>query len=135
VLNREFSRLVQDVKAEYSYSESMGLFSLSAQARGSQIFGMSEDLQRYMGFDLSTVLLDPVSLGTMAKQAFDVNRGLNLLCVYCDVATHTIVGNTKTPLIRAATSPASTVNSCVTLTFNRITYRSDAASSIRSKLL
>jgi hypothetical protein len=30
VLNREFSRLVQDVKAEFSYSESMGRFSLSA---------------------------------------------------------------------------------------------------------
>jgi hypothetical protein len=103
VLNREFSRLVQVVKAEFSYSESMGRFSLSAHARGSQILGMSEDLQRYMGFDLSTVLLDPqilgmsedlqrymgfdlstvlldpVSFGTMAKQAFDVNRGLNLV--------------------------------------------------------
>jgi hypothetical protein len=101
VLNREFSRLVQDVKAEFSYSESMGRFSLSAQARGSQILGMSEDLRRYMGFDLSTVLLDPVSFGTMAKQAFDVNRGLNLLYVYCDVAMHTIVGDTKTPLLRA----------------------------------
>jgi hypothetical protein len=100
VLNREFSRLVQDVKAEFSYSKSIGRFSLSAQARGSQIFGMSEDLQRYMGFDLSTISLDPVSFGTMAKQAFDVNRGLNLLYVYCDVATHTIVGDTKTPLLR-----------------------------------
>jgi hypothetical protein len=36
----------------------------------------------------------------MAQQAFDVNRGLNLLYVYCDVATHTIVGDTKTPLLR-----------------------------------
>jgi hypothetical protein len=62
---------------------------------------MSEDLQRYMVFDLNTVLLDPVSFGTMAKQAFDVNRGLNLLYVYCDVAMHTIVGDTKTPLLRA----------------------------------
>jgi hypothetical protein len=52
-------------------------------------------------FDLSTVLLDPVSFGTMAKQAFDVNRGLNLLYIYCDVAMHTIVGDTKTPLLRA----------------------------------
>jgi hypothetical protein len=100
VLNREFSRLVQDVKAEFSHSESMGRFSLSAQARGSQIFGMSEDLQRYMRFDLNTILLDPVSFGTMAKQAFDVNRGLNLLYVYCDIAMHTLVGNTKTPLLR-----------------------------------
>jgi hypothetical protein len=103
VLNREFSRPVLDVKAEFSYSKSMGRFFLSAHARGSQILGMSEDLQRYMGFDLSTVFLDPVSFGTMAKQAFDVNRGrgLNLLYVYCDVATHAIVGDTKTPHLRA----------------------------------
>jgi hypothetical protein len=135
VLNREFSPLVQDVKVEFSYSESIDRFSLSVQARGSQIFGMSEDLQRYMGFDLSTISLDPVSFGTMAKQAFDVNRGLNLLYVYCDVATHTIVGDTNTPLLRTCNVTGKHGNSCVTLTFNRITYRSDAASSIRSKSL
>jgi hypothetical protein len=100
VLNREFSQLVQDVKVEFSYSEITDRFSLSVQARGSQIFGMSEDLQRYMGFDLSTVSLDPVAFGTMALQAFDVNRGLNLLYVYCDVAMHTIVGDTETPILR-----------------------------------
>jgi hypothetical protein len=55
VLNREFSRLVQDVKVEFSYCEIIDRFSLSVQARGSQIFGMSEDLQRYMGCDLSTM--------------------------------------------------------------------------------
>jgi hypothetical protein len=71
VLNREFSRLVQDVKAEFSHRESMGRFSLSAEARGSQILEKSEDLQRYMGFDLSTVLLDPVSFGTR-----DCNPGI-----------------------------------------------------------
>jgi hypothetical protein len=100
VLNREFSRLVQDVRVEFSYSGSIDRFSLSVQTRGSQIFAMSEDLQRYVGFDLSTISLDPLSFGTMAKQAFDVNRGLNLLYVYCDVATHTIVGDTKTPFLR-----------------------------------
>jgi hypothetical protein len=61
---------------------------------------MTEDLQRYMGLDLNTVSLDPTAFGTMAQQAFDVNRGLNLLYVFCDVATHTIVGDPKTPLLR-----------------------------------
>jgi hypothetical protein len=92
--------LVQDVKAEFFYSEIIDRFSLSVQARGSQIFVMSEDQQRYMDFDLNTISLDPVAFGTMAQQAFDVNRGLSLLYVYCDVATHTIVGDTKTPLFR-----------------------------------
>jgi hypothetical protein len=36
----------------------------------------------------------------MADRAFDANRGLNLMYVYCDVASHTVVGDTKTPLLR-----------------------------------
>jgi hypothetical protein len=100
VLNREFSRLVQDVKVEFSYSGIIDRFSLPVQTRGLQIFGMSEDLQRHIGFNLSTISLDPVAFGTMTQQAFDVNRGLNLLYIYCDVATLTIVGDTKTPLLR-----------------------------------
>jgi hypothetical protein len=60
---------------------------------------MSDDLQRYMGSELSTVSVDPISFGTIAQQMFDVNRALNLLYVYCDVATHTIVGDTKIQLL------------------------------------
>jgi hypothetical protein len=53
-----------------------------------------------MIFDLSTVSVDPIAFGTMAQQRFDINRGLNFLYVYCDIATHTTVGDTKTPLLR-----------------------------------
>jgi hypothetical protein len=135
VLNREFPLLVQDVKAEFSYSEIIDRFSLSVQDQDSQFFGMSEDLKRYMGFELSTVSLDPVTFGTVAHQTFDVNRGLNLMYVYCDITTHTIVGNTKTPLLRTCNVTDKHAISCLALTFNRVTYRSDAASSIRSKTL
>jgi hypothetical protein len=61
---------------------------------------MSDDLQRYLGFDLSSFSLGEHFVSTMAQHTFDVNRGLNLMYVYCDVATHAIVGDTKAPLLR-----------------------------------
>ncbi len=61
---------------------------------------MSDGLQRYLGFDLSTVAIDTQSFSAMAQHTFDANRGLNLIYVYCDVAAHTVVGDTKTPLLR-----------------------------------
>jgi hypothetical protein len=41
---------------------------------------MSEDLQRYMGFSLKTLVFatERQSFGTMADRAFDGNRELNL---------------------------------------------------------
>ena len=101
-LNRECHRGFDDLDVKFSYSETIGRFSLSVQSTDSHLFGMSEDLQRYMGFGLNilTLVTNKQFLGTMAEQAFDVNRGLNLMYVYCDVASHAIVGDTKTPLLR-----------------------------------
>jgi hypothetical protein len=39
-------------------------------------------------------------IGSRGSKPFDVNRGLNLMYVNCDVASHGIVGDTKTPLLR-----------------------------------
>ena len=61
---------------------------------------MSDDLQHYLGFDLQNIVVDPQTVGTQSRYSFDVNRGLNLMYVYCDVAAHTVVGDTKTPLLR-----------------------------------
>jgi hypothetical protein len=49
---------------------------------------------------LKSVAVNKQSFSVMADKAFDVNRGLNLMYVYCDVASHAIVGDTKTPLLR-----------------------------------
>jgi hypothetical protein len=40
------------------------------------------------------------SFGAVGERDFDANRGLNLKYVYCDVASHSIVGDTKNPLLR-----------------------------------
>jgi hypothetical protein len=58
---------------------------------------MSDDLQSFMGFeDLPDC---QKSFGAVGERDFDANRGLNLMYVYCDVATHSIVADTKTPLL------------------------------------
>jgi hypothetical protein len=98
MLNHEFSRHVEGIKVEFSYNSTIDRFALSVQSAGAQVFNMSEELQRYMGFDLRSVGVK--SFRSMATRAFDVNRGLNLMFVYCDVAAHTVVGDTKTPLLR-----------------------------------
>jgi hypothetical protein len=41
----------------------------------------------------------------MGVRDFDANRGLNFMDVYCDVATHSIVRDTKTPLLRVCNVP------------------------------
>jgi len=84
---------------KFSFNEATGRFSFTAQSLN---FVMSDGLQRYMGFDLGNVGdASPASLVRKeSKQSFDANRGLNLMYVYCDVAAHTVVGDTKTPLLR-----------------------------------
>lgn len=87
-----------DVK--FSYNEATGRFICASQSN----FVMSDALQRYLGFDFSRVNVDPAAIASLvrpeSKESFDVNRGLNLMYVYCDVVAHTVVGDTKTPLLR-----------------------------------
>lgn len=59
---------------------------------------ISADLMEFLGFGRKMItqqLIDRVGSTT-----FDINRSLNLMYVYCDVASHSIVGDTKTPLMR-----------------------------------
>jgi hypothetical protein len=51
-LNRECHRAFDDLDIKFSYSETLGRFSLAVHLTGAHLFGMSEDLQRYMGFGL-----------------------------------------------------------------------------------
>jgi hypothetical protein len=96
-LNLKCREMFEDMDVKFSYGETTGRFSLAIHSKGSRFFGMSEDLQRYMGFDLKrlTFAADRHSFGTMAEQAFDLNRGSNLMYIYCDIAAHTVVGDTQ----------------------------------------
>ena len=89
--------LNRNTSLKFFYNEATGRFSLTTEFKN---FVMSDDLQHYMGFDLKNILIDSKTVTTQSQHSFDVNRGLNLMYVYCDVASYTVVGDTKTPLLR-----------------------------------
>lgn len=88
----------QDIGAKFSFNRTTGRFSLNFRSTGPFTFQMSDDLQKLMGFE--DLPLNEKSFGAIGQRDFEANRGLNLMYVYCDVATHSIVGDTKTPLLR-----------------------------------
>jgi hypothetical protein len=57
-------------------------------------------------------------LDCVGPKLFDVNRGLNLMYVYCDVASHGIVGDTKLRVF----NPVGRHGDLVRLTYDRIHY-------------
>lgn len=58
----------------------------------------SEELLEFLGF--GPKLIYQKYIDRTGSKTFDVNRGHNLMFVYCDVASYSIVGDTKTPLLR-----------------------------------
>ena len=52
----------------------------------------------FLGFRESLIAKKEADL--IGVNAFDVNRGLNLMYVYCDVAAHGAVGDATAPLLR-----------------------------------
>ena len=85
---------------QFTYNEIINRFKLKIKDDIPTNFMMSDDLRRYLGFNFSNLSLTNTSLQEFSTEAFDLNRGLNFMYVYCDVAAHTVVGDTKTPLLR-----------------------------------
>jgi hypothetical protein len=76
----------------------------------------SADLLEFMGFPRKMIVLK--EFDRMGPKPFDVNRGLNLMYVYCDIASHGIIGDTKAPLLRVF-NPVGRHGDLVRLTYDR----------------
>ena len=59
---------------------------------------LSWELMEFLGFNEKVIAKKEVDL--VASNAFDVNRGRNLVYVYCDVASHGVVGDVRAPVLR-----------------------------------
>jgi hypothetical protein len=77
------------------------------------------DLLEFMGFPRKMIVLK--ELDRVRPKPFDVNRGVNLMYIYCDAASHGIVGNIKTPLLRVF-NPVGRHGYLVRLTYDRPHY-------------
>lgn len=53
---------------------------------------------KYLGF--TKPLGSNPKIPSIASEIFDINRGLNLMYIYCDAASYSIVGDVETPLLR-----------------------------------
>ena len=58
----------------------------------------STELLEFLGF--GPKLIFQPAINRTGSRPFDVKRGFRLLYVYCDVGAHSIVGDTKSPLLR-----------------------------------
>jgi hypothetical protein len=59
---------------------------------------MSSELQKIPGIVIGTTPIG--NQVVIATDVFELNRSLNFIYVYCEVASYSIVGDTKTPLLR-----------------------------------
>jgi hypothetical protein len=60
------------------------------------------NLIEFIGFHQKLISTKDADL--VAAAAFDANRRLNLMYIYYDLASHAIVGDTKTPLFRVCSA-------------------------------
>jgi hypothetical protein len=87
-----------NLKIKFIYDATLSKFKIDLRTKDQlPSFYASSDFQRLLGFDSGWIAIHG---SKVANNVFELNRGLNLMYVYCDVAAHTVVGDTKTPLLR-----------------------------------
>jgi hypothetical protein len=69
-------------------------------------FSISSELASLLGFESEGPyqVLDGEYTKFKAKHTFDLHAGLRMLYVYTDIVSHTLVGDTKVPLLRVCVS-------------------------------
>lgn len=86
------------IDAKFTYIKLTGRMRMQIHNSDNHLVILSWDLLEYLGFQHK--LITEQHADVVAPIAFDANRGLNLVYVYCDVASHVIVGDVKSPLLR-----------------------------------
>jgi hypothetical protein len=93
---KAFSDIV-DFSVKFGYNSITNKFSVETKGSQNALF-MSSELQKILGIVIGT---NPIgNQVVIATDVFDLNRSLNFIYVYCDVASYSIVGGVKAPLLR-----------------------------------
>jgi hypothetical protein len=107
---------VPDIAAKFTFDKRLDRIRMQIRNSPETTVIFSADLLEFMGFPRKMIVLK--ELDRVGSKPFDVNRGLNLMYVYCNVASHGIVGDTKTPLLRVF-NPVGRHGDLVRLTYDR----------------
>jgi hypothetical protein len=92
---------ITDFTVKFNYNHITNKFSVDVQTKGvNNLLYMSAEMQKLLGLVIGT---GPIgNQVVIANNVYEPNRGLNLLYVYCDVASYVTVGHTKAPLLRVS---------------------------------
>ena len=87
-------------------------------------FAMSPQLAVRLGYDEQ---VDPVPLSNnnriRAKNSFELDMGKNLMFVYSDIVSHSIVGDVSAPLLRVCNLPTAPTERSIHLSFTDVHYK------------
>ena len=87
-------------------------------------FAMSPKLTRRLGYEDD---VEPISLNASqrlrAKNSFELNMGKNIMYIYSDVISHSLVGDVSAPLLRACNLPLLPHDNSIHLTFPDVHYK------------
>ena len=88
-------------------------------------FALSPKLAKRLGYEEEQVKLVPLNdtLRIRAKNSFELDMGKNLMYVYADIISHSIVGDVSAPLLRVCNLPTSSTERSIHLSFTDIHYK------------
>jgi hypothetical protein len=110
---------IPDIVVKFTFDKRLDRIRMQIRNSSETTVIFSADLLEFMGFPRKMIVLK--ELDRVGPKPFDVNRGLNLMSVYCDAASHGIVGDIKTPLLRVF-NPVGRHGDLVRLTYDRPHY-------------
>ena len=87
-----------DCVVQFTFNDSSRKLVMLLRCGQNIVLNMSSEFMTKFGFDHT----GPYKTGSYnAACALDLNAGVNLMYVYCDIAAYTAVGDTKAPLLLA----------------------------------
>jgi hypothetical protein len=102
-LNRQVSRSLLDmsgVRVRFTFNASSNKFIIETTNKGWLI--ISNELMKYLGFTRGWPTNPGLKMN--AGSMFTMNRGMNLMYIYSDIASYSIVGDLETPLLRVCST-------------------------------
>jgi hypothetical protein len=100
-LTHQATRLLADfpdISVKFSFVRHADRIRMQIRNSKEHIVVLSWELMEFLGFHEKVIAKKEVDL--VGSNGFDVNRGLNLMYVYCDIASHSVVGDVRASLLR-----------------------------------
>ena len=100
-LNQQMTRAfaaIPNISINLTFVEHVGRMRMQVRSSDGIAVIVSPDLLEILGF--RRVLRFANDVDVVGFAPFDVNRGLNLVYIYCDIASHSTVGDIRAPLLR-----------------------------------